>query len=73
MPTYICEKCGCIDNSACGGNYWGVKCNLQSFSDEYSNTRLLCTICVTKLYKDCGINQDAGTCHKFFPDSIGVA
>ncbi|MBN1074710.1 hypothetical protein DVV91_10185 [Clostridium botulinum] len=22
MSTFICEKCGCIDNTACYGNYW---------------------------------------------------
>lgn len=22
MPCYVCEKCGCIDNTALGGNYW---------------------------------------------------
>lgn len=22
MSTFICEKCGCIDNTACDGNYW---------------------------------------------------
>ena len=23
MPLFKCSKCGCIDNTACGGSYWG--------------------------------------------------
>ena len=22
MPCYVCEKCGCVDNTALGGNFW---------------------------------------------------
>lgn len=22
MPLFRCDKCGCIDNTAAGGNYW---------------------------------------------------
>lgn len=22
MPLFKCTKCGCIDNTACGGSYW---------------------------------------------------
>jgi hypothetical protein len=22
MPLFKCTGCGCIDNTACGGNYW---------------------------------------------------
>ena len=27
MSTFICEKCGCIDNSALNNNYWHAKMN----------------------------------------------
>lgn len=23
MPLFKCIQCGCIDNTACGGSYWG--------------------------------------------------
>jgi len=24
MPLFVCEKCGCVDNTACGGTFWIV-------------------------------------------------
>ena len=48
MSTFICEKCGCIDNSACKNNYWIVKAKLNIFSEEYYNTHLVCTSCAPK-------------------------
>lgn len=67
MPSYICEKCGCIDNSACGGNYWSVKSKLNLFADEYSNTHLLCVECTPQKFSDGSINHEAGIWHNHFP------
>lgn len=67
MSTYICEKCGCIDNSACGGNYAVVKAHLNLFEDEYSNTHLLCVECTPSKFKDGSINREAGKWHNEFP------
>jgi len=60
MPSYICEKCGYIENSACGGNYWAVKGKLNLFKDKYANTHLLCSQCTPKEYKDGSIKKDDG-------------
>ena len=27
MSIFICEKCGCLDNTACNNNYWHAKTN----------------------------------------------
>lgn len=46
MSTFICEKCGCIDNSALGGTYWAAslgdredilcqQCNLGSWHNMF--------------------------------------
>ena len=24
MPLFVCEECGCVDNTACGGTFWEV-------------------------------------------------
>ena len=67
MSTYICEKCGCIDNTACGGNYWRVKGKMNLFKDEYSNTHVLCVECTPKEFKDGSKNTEAGKWHNKFP------
>lgn len=60
MSSYICEKCGYIENSACGGNYWSVKAHLNSFPDDYSNTHLLCHLCTPNVYRDGSKRTDLG-------------
>ena len=35
MPLFVCEKCGCIDNTACSGNnYWIRNSNEDYFFDD---------------------------------------
>ena len=36
MSIFICEKCGKLDNTACGNNYWHVAMNkyLQSKGEK---------------------------------------
>lgn len=41
MPTYICDQCGCIDNTALGGNYYLHQTN------PLDSPELLCTQCLT--------------------------
>lgn len=67
MSTYICTKCGCIDNTACGGNYWMVKSKLASFKDEYANNNVLCVECTPTEYSDGSINTEKGKWHNKFP------
>lgn len=44
MSSFICEKCGTIDNSACNNNYWMRKI----IGRKYSPALLLCTSCTAK-------------------------
>jgi len=67
MSTYICEKCGCIDNTACGGNYWAVVGKLNDFADEYSNTHVLCAECTPAEYADGTPTETRGKWHDMFP------
>jgi len=77
MSTYICEKCGCIDNTACGGNYWAVSYSISKFKkdgtaikkcfkDEYANTHVLCVECTPAEYSDGSIKREAGKWHNMF-------
>lgn len=77
MPSYICERCGCIDNSACGGNFWLVNMNKSKikrneniekyFQEDYANIKYLCVECVPIKFEDGSINEKAGRWHNRFP------
>ena len=67
MSTYICYKCGCIDNSACGGNYWSVRSKQNCYKEEYANTHELCVECTPKEYDDGSVNEEHGEWHNKFP------
>lgn len=57
MSSFICEKCGCIDNTACDNNYWivignrdakkrGVKPFITLAKEfEYYNEHICCSDC----------------------------
>lgn len=49
MSTFICSKCGCIDNSALDGNYW-----LRHFEKNKNKSEelapVLCSECNGKLW-----------------------
>ena len=67
MGTYICSKCGCIDNTACGGNFWSFKSKSGSFKDDYANKNALCVECTPGEYNDGSVNKEAGKWHNIFP------
>lgn len=71
MSTYICDKCGCIDNTACMGNYHAIgmmRCGQDKmFKDEYANTHYLCTECTPVEYSDNTRKRGAGKWHNLFP------
>lgn len=49
MPCFICEKCGAVDNTACGGNYWLHQVHVsQGATDE----QILCCECYTGKWHD---------------------
>lgn len=66
MGIYICEKCGCVDNTACGGNYLVSKESKHKYKDEYANTHSLCIECTPVEYSDGSINRKAGKWHDMF-------
>lgn len=71
MSTFICEKCGCIDNTTCGGNYYLVEFMKVStdkfFKDNYYNTHHVCVECIPSEYEDGSKNSKAGKWHDRFP------
>ena len=67
MSTYICTKCGCIDNSACGGNYSIINMSEPFFADDFANKNLLCVECTPSVYIDGSVNARAGKWHNRFP------
>lgn len=77
MSTYICEKCGCIDNTACGGNYWLASMNKSRikrgeepeiyYKEDEGNTKYLCVECSPKEFIDGSIREKAGKWHNMFP------
>ena len=48
MSSFICHKCGCIDNSAMHNNFWMVKTHpdKNNFKDDYYNKHLVCEECM---------------------------
>jgi len=67
MPTYICEECGCIDNSSSAGNYWAVECKLNLYKKDDANKKLLCVVCTPTEFSDGSRNDKAGKWHNYFP------
>lgn len=72
MPAFICEKCGCIDNTACGGTYWGVATaknshrNDQPFKEDFYNKHPVCVACKPREYSDGSKDVNAGKWHNSF-------
>ena len=63
MPLFICEKCGCIENTATGF-YWAR--NAVTFKDSSLNGKALCSECTPAEFKD-GSKTEMGTWHGRFP------
>jgi hypothetical protein len=79
VSSYICEKCGSVENSATeGANYWMVfnvvlhgdkSPPYFPWVDEYANTHLLCSGCTPKERLDRGvvvIDYSCGKWHEIF-------
>lgn len=62
MPLFICENCGCIENTALG-HYWGRK-HLK-FKDEKMNGKALCSECIPLEFLD-GSKAGDGKWHNKF-------
>ena len=63
MPLFICENCGCIENTALG-HYWSRK--HVKFKDEKMNGKALCSECTPLEFSD-GSKAGNGKWHNHFP------
>ena len=64
MPLFICDKCGCIDNTATG-HYW-CKDWTDLWADKSIVGKALCAECAPAFYKD-GTPSEYGKWHDRFP------
>lgn len=64
MGLYVCEKCGCIENTALGF-YWSRNVVTMNWPDEYKN-KALCSECGPTTYSD-GTPTNYGKWHDRFP------
>ena len=65
MPNFICNKCGCIDNTACDGTYWITRLSAKLFKDPWFDTHPVCSECNTAEYSD-GSGRGPGKWHGHF-------
>ena len=63
MSLFICENCGCIENTALGF-YWGRE--FVKFMDEKMNGKALCSECIPSYFID-GTRAGKGVWHGRFP------
>ena len=66
MPLFVCDRCGCVDNTACGGTYWTRNQNEEYF-DGIKNGEALCAECTPKIFSDGSTNEYGGIWHNKFP------
>jgi hypothetical protein len=66
MPSFICENCGCVDNSACGGTYWTANADPPLYPPPYKKGQKLCLACSPTIYTNGRKNGDAGKWHDKF-------
>ena len=64
MPLFVCDICGCVDNTALG-HYWGR--DRDSFGKPELLGKMLCSECTPDTYKDGTKNPDGGKWHGKFP------
>ena len=65
MPSFICNKCGCIDNTACEGTYWQTRRGGKTFKDPWFDTHPVCSECNTTEFLD-GSKGGSGKWHGHF-------
>lgn len=66
MSTFICEKCGCIDNSSCGGTYNSYRSKRVFYKENEANTKALCCVCTPTKYIDGSPTRCQGRWHERF-------
>ena len=48
MPLFVCDKCGCVENTALG-RYWSKD---EDYWDDGNRGQALCSECAPTTYKD---------------------
>lgn len=71
MSTFICNKCGCIDNTSCGGNYYTKlygksEPSEKFYKEEFANILDLCSECTPSTYIDGSKTTGEGKWHDSF-------
>jgi len=69
MSLYQCEKCGCVENTACG--HYHCRDMKDMWAEEFIG-KALCSACGPTHYKDGERNKECGKWHgefeqKFYP------
>jgi hypothetical protein len=64
MSLFVCDKCGCIDNTATG--YYWTKNRTDMFSDKSLIGKGFCSECAPTHYSD-GSKTEYGKWHNRFP------
>lgn len=71
MPLFICEHCGAIDNTACGGTFWTKDSDPPVWPVEAAG-KALCAECAPIRYRDGRPNPRGGKWHGRFPKRIAT-
>lgn len=64
MSLFVCDLCGCVDNTALG-HFWGR--NSDMFADKSLKGKALCSECSPAEFKDGSKHEDGGKWHGRFP------
>lgn len=64
MPLFVCDKCGCIENTALG-RYWSK--DMQDLWEQDNLGMALCSECAPKTYRSGMPTRFTGKWHNNFP------
>jgi len=70
MPLFICQKCNCIENTACG-HYW-TKDMVPCWRDSTLDGLALCSECSPSVFHDGSPNRHGGKWHGHFPKEFAT-
>jgi hypothetical protein len=65
MPSFVCDKCHTIENTACGW-WWSKNKNQRMLGKQYPDGEAYCSVCTPVTFSDGSINEKAGKWHNRF-------